>query len=249
MTHTSSRALSASLVVLAVAASYAPDAAALNTFLTTVPNTSVAGCQTCHIGKFGGKNWNDFGLDVKANLSGGAPDWGAVCDLDSDGDGASNGQELQDAACEWLVGAAQPGDLSLVTAPGDPTSSPEPEDPIVVEEPAGEDAGPVPPADEAAAADDAPVVVEEMDAPDAASGDDDTVAEDAGPVNDALPSDETADETADEFSGDSTGSGGGDGCGAARRGASPPLPWLLVLAAIARVTAGRRLRGGADVPA
>jgi hypothetical protein len=56
--------------------------------------------------------------------------WANLYDLDSDNDGFSNGLELQDPDGVWSQGMANPGDASLVTAPGDaddfPTSVDEP---------------------------------------------------------------------------------------------------------------------------
>jgi MYXO-CTERM domain-containing protein len=92
-------------------------------FLSAVPNTAALSCNTCHVPGQPKTVRNDFGIDVKANLNGGMPDWAAVCDIDSDGDGATNGEELQDVMCQW-TGGANPGCSGLVTAPGDSNSTP-----------------------------------------------------------------------------------------------------------------------------
>jgi hypothetical protein len=44
--------------------------------------------------------------------------------MDSDGDGVSNGAELQDPAGTWTAGTANPGDPRLVTNPGVSDASP-----------------------------------------------------------------------------------------------------------------------------
>ncbi len=44
--------------------------------------------------------------------------------LDSDGDGFTNGEELQDPNGVWTAGTADPGDINLVTNPGDSSSVP-----------------------------------------------------------------------------------------------------------------------------
>jgi len=44
--------------------------------------------------------------------------------LDSDGDGFTNGQELQDPDGAWKVNEANPGDPTKVTRPGDKNSVP-----------------------------------------------------------------------------------------------------------------------------
>ena len=86
------------------------------TFPTEVPNGSVYNCLTCHTQAAGGPSWNDFGLDVRANLSGGFPDWAAVYDMDSDGDGQTNGEELGDPCGDWTGGAAPR--TTDISAPG-----------------------------------------------------------------------------------------------------------------------------------
>jgi hypothetical protein len=40
-------------------------------------------------------------------------DWAAVCSLDSDGDGLTNGQELGDPTCTWKVGDPSPNGTNL----------------------------------------------------------------------------------------------------------------------------------------
>ena len=45
--------------------------------------------------------------------------WGpALAGLNADGDGATNGAELQDPTGAWSVGQPQPGTPALVTNPG-----------------------------------------------------------------------------------------------------------------------------------
>ena len=51
--------------------------------------------------------------------------WGAaLAVIDSDGDGFSNGEELQDPDGAWQNGQPAPGDPSLVTNPGSPDDFP-----------------------------------------------------------------------------------------------------------------------------
>nr|AIG56112.1 secreted protein [Achlya hypogyna] len=62
-----------------------------------VPGVSAVG----HENKVGGGRPTQFGKDFE-RLGG---RWTkALCELDSDGDGATNGQELGDPCCEWRVG-------------------------------------------------------------------------------------------------------------------------------------------------
>ncbi len=88
-----------------------------------VPGLSGNTCNTCHTNG-GGTARNAFGLDVKKNLSGNTINWAALSKLDSDGDGFTNGQELQDPDGTWKVNQANPGDPTKVTRPGDKNSVP-----------------------------------------------------------------------------------------------------------------------------
>ena len=91
-----------------------------------IPSLQV--CGTCHIDPSGGGARNAFGRDVEATLStpvgSAGVDWPAVCVLDSDQDGATNGEELGDPNCTWV-----PAD-GPQTPTGDPALAPgqEPED-------------------------------------------------------------------------------------------------------------------------
>lgn len=222
---------------------FATPAHALSKFQKTVPHGTVKKCQTCHVSDSGGKNWNDFGVAAKASLDGGEPRWALICDLDSDGDGWSNGEELQDPDCAWAKGAPSPGDSAHVTAPGDPTSHPEEEDPlppvdegpgpVADDPPTGEDAGPMPPDEDPGVA--------EHDAARAASdafttAEDDTTGLDAGPPG----ADDVASGADDVGSGAGAppGGGGGRGCGQAPargdRGAAPLLLFLALLGLLYR---------------
>ncbi|GAB4338082.1 MAG: hypothetical protein Kow0037_21760 [Calditrichia bacterium] len=93
-----------------------------------VPNGAVGSCNTCHVTPGGPRN--DFGETVEFRFlsepgSAGQVMWNALlASLDSDGDGASNGEELQDPYGLWMTGNPAPGNSSLVTAPGDAGSDP-----------------------------------------------------------------------------------------------------------------------------
>lgn len=100
-----------------------------------MPNGTVFNCATCHISQFGGGARNPFGNAVNARVNPGAPTqfWGSeLAALDSDGDGFTNGEELQDPNGTWTQGSPQPGDRSLVTHPGDPDSKPAQVDPVAL---------------------------------------------------------------------------------------------------------------------
>ena len=57
-----------------------------------------------HVGGAAGGALSRFGRQFQAAQG----DWAALCALDADGDGETNGQELGDPCCTWLPGAALP---------------------------------------------------------------------------------------------------------------------------------------------
>ena len=96
-----------------------------------VPNNNGDPCLTCHA-TFGGSPRNSFGLEIESNFlsvpgAGGNVQWGPdLAAIDSDGDGFTNGEELQDPNGAWSQGQADPGDPNLVSNPGDAQSTPPP---------------------------------------------------------------------------------------------------------------------------
>lgn len=95
-----------------------------------IPNGNKNGCANCHVSPAGGGPRNPFGTEVGRNHltePGGAGQvkWSAaLAALDSDGDGFTNGQELQDPSGSWSPGQLQPGNPTLVTNPGDASDFP-----------------------------------------------------------------------------------------------------------------------------
>jgi glucose/arabinose dehydrogenase len=89
-----------------------------------IPNGSIRGCFNCHVSPEAGGPRNAFGQQIEAGFLNppgptGAVVWGAaLAALDADGDGLTNGTELQDPAGAWSPGQPQPGDPALVTNPG-----------------------------------------------------------------------------------------------------------------------------------
>jgi MYXO-CTERM domain-containing protein len=147
-------------------------------------------CGTCHVNPNGGGTRNAFGMDVGRTLSGGNVDWSAVCPLDSDNDGATNGAELGDPGCSWREGmASPPGPLF---DPADPQSAPPAMDAGVQDMGAGPDGGG--PSPDLGAADAAPALDAGTAAdagtsapPDAGSGGDDGEDDDDGGCTCAAP--------------------------------------------------------------
>lgn len=94
--------------------------------VSQIPNGSKFGCANCHINPNGGGARNAFGQAVQNGFLDGNGDvtWNAsLAGLDSDGDGVSNGAELQDANGTWNIGESQPGSVDLVSNPGDASST------------------------------------------------------------------------------------------------------------------------------
>ena len=101
-----------------------------------VPNGAVASCLTCHV--FPGGPRNAFGTTVETYggvgfLLNGDVQWGTVAiaespgappktlaQIDSDGDGRSNGAELLDPTDFWRTGQPNPGNPALARLPAKP---------------------------------------------------------------------------------------------------------------------------------
>lgn len=103
-----------------------------------IPNGSAIdgiGCVNCHFSVFGGDARNPFGQAVERLVTpnGQQNFWSAtLAALDSDGDGFTNGQELQDPSGTWRadppfpgIPTNHPGDPRKVTNPGNPQSVPQ----------------------------------------------------------------------------------------------------------------------------
>ncbi len=91
-----------------------------------VPHGSKFSCNTCH-SNGGGSALNPFGLEVSSRVTpnGAESFWTPeLAAMDSDLDGFTNGEELQDPLGSWKEGEALPGDVNLVTNPGDGNSIP-----------------------------------------------------------------------------------------------------------------------------
>lgn len=101
--------------------------------ISQIPNGTVNNCQTCHAVASpvpGNGPRNDFGSMIETRFltvpgSTGEVVWNALlASLDADGDGVSNGEELQDPFGRWVVGQPAPGNPILITLPGNEASDP-----------------------------------------------------------------------------------------------------------------------------
>ena len=87
-----------------------------------IPNNQWS-CGICHQNAGGGGPRTVFGEDTKSFGADGANvSWAGVCDRDSDGDGFTNGVELGDPDCAWMIG--DPSPVAMVTDPNDAASAP-----------------------------------------------------------------------------------------------------------------------------
>ena len=112
------------LVFLAMIFLFSNTAHSRDYFPDWIPNGRINNCSNCHVSPYGGGQRTPFGETVKDNLSNGNVRWDLIFNIDSDGDGFTNGEELQDADGQWVFGKAAPGNPTLVTLPGDASSKP-----------------------------------------------------------------------------------------------------------------------------
>ena len=91
-----------------------------------IPNGTLNRCSNCHVNPNGGGTLTPFGTEVKNNfLENMNVVWNSeLASIDSDGDGYTNGEELQDPNGEWSIGISAPGDINLVSNPGIQSSIP-----------------------------------------------------------------------------------------------------------------------------
>src|SRR6266545_4003750 len=125
------RVLRNKLVILAalIGASYLfsiHTASALPASPGKVPNGSVFSCNTCHLPDPAPKSANtQMKLDFLNNVP--TKTWTLeLANKDSDGDGFSNGEELQDPNGTWAIGQTDPCCFYYVSNPSDPNSIPSP---------------------------------------------------------------------------------------------------------------------------
>ena len=98
-------------LIVALSLGFSSVADARSDRVEQIPNGTEYSCTTCHVAVFptgpNDSEHNAFGLQVEQNLTGGGAvatqevDWQALYDLDADGDGYTNGEELGDPDGEW----------------------------------------------------------------------------------------------------------------------------------------------------
>lgn len=77
--------------------------------MSQIPNGRSHTCDSCHgAASLLPRDLTPFGADVNRTLSGDNVDWSQLWNLDSDGDGLSNGLELGDPSGQWRRGEADP---------------------------------------------------------------------------------------------------------------------------------------------
>jgi len=86
-----------------------------------IPNGDVLQCNACHAEPLPLRN--SFGQQVEVHLDGRDVDWPKLFNLDADGDGYSNGQELGDSCGLWARGRT-PERTTGQTNPGDSAATP-----------------------------------------------------------------------------------------------------------------------------
>jgi len=107
----------ATLATLLAALSLASPAQARDEYVPRFPNGGINTCNNCHPG---GNTLalNIFGQDSLALINDPPADWWPALDeLDSDGDGQTNRQELGDPCSVWVIGAT-PGRTTDISNPG-----------------------------------------------------------------------------------------------------------------------------------
>ncbi len=90
--------------------SFAPDADARRERVRHIPNGNAFSCDSCH-GRASllPQDLTPFGRDADDAIQNGVVQWSQLYNMDSDGDGFTNGQELNDPNGNWRRGQADPG--------------------------------------------------------------------------------------------------------------------------------------------
>jgi hypothetical protein len=110
---------SVAVIALVIAAPRVP---AVSSYVSDLPNGGINRCAACHTNPSPGSSARTaFGTAFASN----GHVWNsALATQDNDGDGFTNGTELQDPTGAWTTGQAAPGIAALVSSPGFNFSTP-----------------------------------------------------------------------------------------------------------------------------
>jgi len=90
-------------------------------FIARLPNVPENWPAVGHLHRYGGNGLNQFGMDFRSQ---GRRWTTALCEMDSDDDGWTNGEELGDPNCTWIIGERPPQIVYQISHPGLPESYP-----------------------------------------------------------------------------------------------------------------------------
>jgi hypothetical protein len=106
-------------LVLLLSLSFAGTAAARSNRMAHIPNGAEFSCDSCHgRASLQVADLTPFGRDVNRTMVSGVVQWQQIWNLDSDGDGFSNGLELGDPNGQWRRGDTNP--VAPIANPGVP---------------------------------------------------------------------------------------------------------------------------------
>ena len=115
-----------SIHAVTIASLLVSSATAMEVYVSEVPNGALFGLDGMDLGHIDGEtaNRNEFGEGLRAMIDKEGPSgpWADLCELDSDSDGFTNGEELGDPCCTWVKDGEDPQitELSLLSNPGNP---------------------------------------------------------------------------------------------------------------------------------
>ena len=112
------------IVTIIVFSFFAQNISAREERVFQIPNGNKYQCSNCHVSPGGGGLRTPFGETVNDNLTNGKVRWDLIFNIDSDGDGFTNGQELLDPEGQWTFNTPNPGNPNDVSKPWDPSSVP-----------------------------------------------------------------------------------------------------------------------------
>lgn len=113
------------LFFLATIVAFTLFAYALDYRVEEIPNGGVHECNYCHFPEGEGGPLTSFGKQVDRNgITNFRVDWSKLYNLDADGDGFTNGEEMGDPNGEWRIGDPDPDWDGEITKPWDENDFP-----------------------------------------------------------------------------------------------------------------------------